>query len=231
MRSGIKGKILIVDDDTHIQDVLKFALEKAEFRTDLAMNGVEACSKALTEHYDLIVLDITMPEMDGLEVCRKLRQHLSTPILFLSSRDEEIDRIVGLELGGDDYLTKPFSPRELVLRVQTILRRSKPRSDDSRPVLARGKLKLAQESYQVSWEDKSVRLTATEFNILSVLFGYPNKVFSRDEILNRVYSDSVVSDRTVDSHVRRIRQKLAAIGGENIIESLHGLGYKLGDCK
>ena len=224
-------KILIVDDDPHIREVLRFALEKAGFTVREAVNGAQALERHAAERPDLIVLDILMPEMDGTEVCRRLRRDHATPIVFLSSRDDEVDRILGLELGGDDYVTKPFSPRELVARVKAVLRRGQPAAnEEASNVMTHGRLKLDGERFKVWWAETEVVLTVTEFGILRTLLRRPGKVFSREELINAAYDfHNVVSDRTVDSHVRRLRAKLAAAGAD-VVETVHGVGYKLGDC-
>ena len=182
---------------------------------------------------DLIVLDISMPEMDGLEVCRELRRNSEIPILFLSSRDEEVDRVLGLELGGDDYLTKPFSPRELVARVKNILKRAAPPVLKGPPVRLwrRGAVRADLEAYTVYWDDTAVPLTLTEFLILTTMLRRPEKVHGRDDLMDAVYDEVTVSDRTIDSHIRRIRQKFADVGGAHVIETMHGIGYKLGACE
>jgi two-component system, OmpR family, response regulator len=229
----MQKNLLLVDDDPHILEVLRFALEKAGFRLEQAAHGREALDKAARTAFDLVVLDITMPEMDGLEVCRQLRKTSEVPILFLSSRDEEIDRIVGFEIGGDDYVTKPFSPRELVARVQAILKRASGKQPSGEPVkaLSKGALRADPECYVAYWDVNEVTLTATEFMLLAALLTHPNKVYSRDELMDKVYDDITVSDRTIDSHIRRIRQKLADAGGRDVIETVHGIGYKLGSCE
>ncbi|QSQ15927.1 response regulator transcription factor [Myxococcus landrumensis] len=222
--------ILIVDDDPHLRDIVRFALEQGGFRVEEAADGQAAVNQVRRAPPALIVLDIMMPEMDGLEVCREVRRSHELPIVFLSSRDDEVDRILGLELGGDDYLTKPFSPRELVARVKAVLRRARPTTPkappDARPPLSRGPLKLDEELFRAWWAEKEVVLTVTEFHLLAALLRVPGKVFTRDEMMTRVYDDGVVSERTIDSHVRRVRQKFAAAGGE-VIETVHGLGYRL----
>jgi two-component system OmpR family response regulator len=196
-----------------------------------ASNGIEALSEVQARKPDCIVLDITMPDMDGLEVCRQLRKTSEVPILFLSSRDDEIDRILGLELGGDDYVTKPFSPRELVARVNAILKRTMSKPEAGKKELAKGFLRLDTERYSAIWNDKAIVLTATEFMLLATLLSRPEKVYNRDELMDGAYEGITVSDRTIDSHIRRIRQKLADAGAANIIETLHGIGYKLGSCQ
>ena len=175
-----------------------------------------------------------MPEMDGLEVCRELRKLSEVPILFLSSRDDEIDRILGLEIGGDDYVTKPFSPRELVARINAILKRtqhSPPKQTDD-DAISRGKLQLISQQHKVSWDQQLISLTATEFAILLLLARSPNRVYNRDHIMQSAYDSNVyVSDRTIDSHIRHIRQKFAECGCTSIIETVHGVGYKLAPCQ
>ena len=226
-------RILVVDDDPHIREVVCFALRKAGFETNEARDGIDALVRFDRFKPDLLVLDIMMPELDGTEVCRQLRQRHSTPIVFLSSKDEEIDRILGLELGGDDYLTKPFSPRELVARVKAVLRRGIER--DAEPVngaeiLQHGQVRLDPNQYRAYWGSTEVVLTATEFGILRTLLSWPGKVFTRDELMNGAYdANRVVSDRTIDSHVRRLRHKFEQVGGAPL-ETMHGVGYKLGDC-
>ncbi len=224
-------KILIVDDDPHIREVLRFALEKDGFSVGEAANGAQALERHAAERPDLIVLDILMPEMDGTEVCRRLRRDHATPIVFLSSRDDEVDRILGLELGGDDYVTKPFSPRELVARVRAVLRRGTSAvTEGDSPVLTHGRLRLDAERFKVWWAETEVTLTVTEFGILRTLLRRPGKVYSREELIGAAYDfHNVVSDRTVDSHVRRLRAKLAAAGADPV-ETVHGVGYKLGNC-
>lgn len=224
--------ILIADDDPHIREVLQFALEKAGFAVAIASHGKEALDYARTHAVDCLVLDITMPEMDGLEVCRQLRKQSEVPILFLSSRDEEIDRIIGLEIGGDDYVTKPFSPRELVARVQAILKRASPAASATKQsILEKGNLRIDQTRYVAVWQEKDIPLTATEFALLATLFKHPQKVFTRDELMDHCYEGVVVSDRTIDSHIRRIRQKFSDANAASIIETLHSIGYKAGPCQ
>ena len=233
---GARNTILIVDDDPHIREVVRFALSKAGLTVIEASDGAEALRRFADASPDLIVLDILMPEMDGTDVCRQIRALSSIPIIFLSSRDDEIDRIVGLELGGDDYMIKPFSPRELVARVRAVLRRTKAAQRASSAAqeartTEHGQLKLDLDRFQAFWGDSEVVLTVTEFGLLRTLMGYPGKVFSRDELMDGAYSyDNIVTDRTIDSHVRRLRRKFAAVGGEPI-ETVHGVGYKLGACR
>jgi two-component system OmpR family response regulator len=231
MESPNRGAaVLVVDDDPHLREVVRFALAQAGFVVTEAADGNQALTAIERAVPDLIVLDVMMPGMDGLEVCKQVRKSHAVPIVFLSSRDDEVDRILGLELGGDDYLSKPFSPRELVARVKAVLRRGRTpvSSSDAPQSLQRGRLKLDLEQWRAFWDEREVTLTVTEFNLLAALLRAPSKAFTREELVTRAYEDAVVSDRTVDSHIRRIRQKFSAVGGE-VIETVHGLGYRLGD--
>jgi two-component system OmpR family response regulator len=227
-------RILVADDDPHIREVICFALEKADMKTTAVADGAAALREFDRRAPDLVVLDIGMPEMDGLEVCRRLRRTSDVPILFLSARDEEIDRVLGLEMGGDDYVTKPFSPRELVARVNVILRRlrsaaaSEPANDR---MLAHGRLALDPARHAASFGGAALALTALEFGILKTLLARPAHVLSRDAIMASAYAANIhVADRTVDSHIRNIRAKLASAGCADAIDTVHGVGFRLGKC-
>jgi two-component system OmpR family response regulator len=225
-------RILVVDDDPHIRDIICFALGKAGMSALVAQDGVQALERFGGKPPDLVVLDIGMPEMDGLEVCRRIRKVSDVPILFLSARDEEIDRVLGLEIGGDDYVTKPFSPRELVARIHAILKRSRTPQSPRPATLSQGGLRLDPDSHAVTWADAPETLTAIEFAILQTLLARPQSVFSRDQILDATRGGAVhVSDRTIDSHVRNIRAKLAGAGCAQSIETVHGVGFRLGRCE
>ena len=227
--------ILVVDDDPHIREVISFALEKAGMSVAIAENGQQALDLFTATPSDLIVLDINMPEMDGLACCREIRKQSEVPILFLSSRDDEIDRILGLEIGGDDYVTKPFSPRELVARINAILKRTQAQQVTEAPndsCLSHGLLSMNTEQHAVCWNEESIHLTATEFAILVQFMQQPARVFTRDSIMSSAYQFNIhVSDRTIDSHIRHIRSKLAAVGCKSVIETLHSVGYKLAPCE
>ena len=224
--------ILVVDDDPHIRDVVRFAFEKSGMAISIAQDGKEALAQFDRNVHDLIVLDIGMPEMDGLEVCRQIRKNADTPILFLSARDEEIDRILGLEIGGDDYVTKPFSPRELVARVNAILRRTRSAPPAEAKAMTHGRLAIDCDARTASILDTPVSLTALEFSILRTLLARPGFVFTRELILDAAYAGNIhVADRTIDSHVRNIRAKMAAAGCDSVIETVHGVGFKLGRCE
>ena len=225
--------ILVVDDDPHIRDVVRFAFEKTGMLISTAPDGKEALRQFDRNVHELVVLDIGMPEMDGLEVCRQIRKISDTPILFLSARDEEIDRILGLEIGGDDYVTKPFSPRELVARVNAILRRARNASAPAATkAMSHGGLAIDPDARTAAFLGTPVSLTALEFDILRTLLARPGFVFTRELILDAAYAGNIhVADRTIDSHVRNIRAKMAAAGCESVIETVHGVGFKLGRCE
>ena len=227
------SQVLVVDDDPHIRQLLVFALEKAGLSAREASDG-EAALEAVERHApDLVVLDINMPKLDGLEVCRRLRAKGDLPILFLSSRDDEIDRVLGIELGGDDYVVKPFSPREVVARVQAILRRARGPAAKAEIVggLSHGRLRLDPDSWIARWGDVEAALTVTEFGILRILLGAPARVFSRDAIIDRLHGPGfAITDRTIDSHVRNLRGKFAALGAHDVVETRPGVGYRLGPC-
>ncbi len=226
-------KVLVVDDDPHIVDVIGFALQKAGHQFSTAMDGAEAIEVFTSQSPDLIVLDVGLPEMDGLEVCRQIRKISEIPILFLSARDEEIDRILGLEIGGDDYITKPFSPRELMARIGVILRRSNATATQTAKAdqLNKGELVLDTEHRSAEFANHPLSLTTLEFEILKTLLARPRMAFSREQILTAAYPDNLnVSDRTIDSHIRNIRAKLREVGCDNAIETVHGIGFRLGNC-
>ncbi|MGO7989155.1 response regulator [Rhizobium leguminosarum] len=224
-------RILVVDDEPHIRDVICFALERAGLASMAARNGTEAMTAFRRGNIDLIILDIGMPDMDGLEVCRQIRKTSGLPILFLSARDEEIDRVLGLEIGGDDYVTKPFSPRELVARVKAILKRSSNEAGPDRryATLVAGELSLDRRGRTVMFNESTIAMTALEFAILDALLSRPDMVFSREQLIEAAYgAGTYVADRTIDSHIRNIRAKFLAAGGSAIIATVHGIGFKLG---
>jgi len=225
--------ILIADDDPHIRQLLAFAFAKAGLDTIEADDGEAVLDLVDRQHVDLVVLDINMPRMDGLETCRRLRAAGDLPILFLSSRDDEIDRVLGIELGADDYVVKPFSPREVVARSMAILRRASarpPETDEGRRI-EHGRLALDVDGWRATWAGTEIALTVTEFSILRTLAVMPAKVFSRDAIIDRLHGPGfAVTDRTIDSHIRNLRGKFAGIGATDVIETRAGVGYRIGSC-
>lgn len=241
--------ILVVDDEERIRQVLQYALQKEGFSVTAVADGASAVAAALSGGIDLAVLDVMLPDIDGLEVCRRIRQHSRIPILFLSAKGEEIDRIVGLELGGDDYLTKPFSPRELIARVRVIFRRMQefqqspppsPASSPSQPsqppqppenrkhLLQHGPIQLDIERHEARCDGQLIALTATEFGMLSALMERPGVVLSRGQLMQRAYRyDHFITERTIDTHIRRIRAKFRTACGTDPITTVHGVGYKI----
>ena len=221
--------ILIVDDEARIREVVEYALKKEGFTVTAAESGADALDAFQKGGVDLVVLDVTLPDLDGLEVCRRIRKSSRVPILFLSARGEEIDRIIGLELGGDDYLTKPFSPRELVARVRAVFRRveDKEPAPEARPsVLTYRGIALDAERHEVRYAGQSIDLTPTEFGVLGALLERPGVVLSRGQLMQRAYRyDNLITERTIDTHVRRIRAKFRGAGGDPIT-TVHGIGYK-----
>ncbi len=219
--------ILVVDDESNIRDVVCFALRKADFTTVEAVDGAQAIELFQQVHPDLVILDVVMPERDGFDVCRELRRDNDTPIVFLTSRDEEVDRIIGFELGGDDYVTKPFSPRELVARVKAVLRRGVSEVDLSTDVFRFANITVDTSRHTVLVESREITLTATEFAMLRTLIEHPGNVYSREQLMQHAYElQRVVSDRTIDSHIRRLRKKLRDAGAD-VIKTVHGVGFRL----
>jgi two-component system OmpR family response regulator len=224
-------KILIADDDPEIRTVLTVALERAGFRVVATADGQAALREARRTSPALVVLDVGMPELDGLEVCRRLRADGAVPILFLTARDDEVDRILGLELGADDYMTKPFSPRELVARIRAILRRAGPGAPAETAALHHGLLSLDPARHFCAVGEASVPLTATEMALLARLMRHPGMVLPRPELTDQLYGAAEVSDRTLDSHLRNLRRKLTEAGLPDAVETLHGVGLRLGPCR
>ena len=218
-------RILVADDEKNIREVIAYALEGVGFEVHCVSDGQQALVSLRQRPADLLVLDVLMPEMDGLSVCREIRRESDLPIIFLSSRGEEADRVGGLELGADDYVTKPFSPRELVSRVRAVLRRFG-RSEDSK-VLCFGEMQLDADAFELRVEQQRVDMTPTEFRILLALVGKRGRVFTRSQLIKVAYQgEHFVSERTVDTHIRRIRAKLRPWHCDPI-ETVHGLGYKV----
>ncbi len=222
-------KILLIEDDPQLRTLVSVAMERAGHIVLTAVNGQAGLDSARRDGPDFVILDIGLPEMDGLEVCRRLRATSSVPILFLTARDDEIDRILGLELGADDYVTKPFSPRELVARVAAIARRYRGVASDRR--LSRGRLRLDPGAHACAFGEVSIALTGTEFQILEALVQKSNEMCARPDLIAAVWgARSQVSDRTLDSHLRNLRRKLGEAGCTDAIETVHGVGIRLGAC-
>jgi two-component system OmpR family response regulator len=224
-------RVLVVEDETSISEPLASHLTREGFEPEVAGTLAAAREAISRDEPDVILLDVMLPDGDGRDFCRDVRAHSDVPIVMLTARGEEVDRIVGLELGGDDYVGKPFSPRELVARVRACLRRAAAPPPEQPTMLRHGRLALDTEQYKAFWDDQELVLTLTEFGILRTLLTRPGKICSRDHLMDQAYElHKVVSDRTIDSHVRRVRSKFAAIGADPI-ETVHGIGYKLGLCQ
>jgi two-component system OmpR family response regulator len=222
------AKILVVDDDPGIRDLVSMALVDAGFEVATAANGRLGWEAFQTSTPDLVVLDLLMPELDGLELCRQIRKMRATPIVMLTSRDEEMDVLLGLETGADDYITKPFSVRELIARIRAALRRVVlDKGGDTTSCLV-GHLLVDRGRREVRIKDIRVEVTATEFELLWTFVRHPNRAFSRDELIDRVYGNEVhVTDRTIDTFVKRTRAKLRAIDPEfDEIETVRSVGYR-----
>jgi two-component system, OmpR family, response regulator ResD len=226
--------ILVVDDEDRIRRLLKMYLEREGYHIEEAENGNEALEKALEKDYDLILLDVMMPEKDGMEVCKELRDHKTTPIIMLTAKGEEINRVQGFEMGTDDYIVKPFSPREVVLRVKALLRRSSKtmvvQTDTStKDVLVFAHLTIDNDAHRVTADGKEVGLTPKEYELLYFLAKSPDKVFDREQLLKEVWHYEFFGDlRTVDTHVKRLREKLNKVSetAARMIVTVWGVGYK-----
>lgn len=222
-----KEKILIVEDEKNIAKLIRYNLEKSDYDCTVARTGEDALSILEKQHFNLIILDIMLPEMDGFEVCRNIKQVpgiKNIPIIMLTAKSEEVDRIVGLELGADDYITKPFSPRELILRIKAILKRGKA-EDQKKEVLISGDIEINIPKHKVIVRQREIALTNMEFKLLFTLMERQGRVQDRDRLLSDVWEiDSMVDTRTVDTHVKRLREKLGRSGC--MIETVRGMGYK-----
>jgi len=222
-------KILVVDDEEHIIELVELYLEKEGYRVTSALDGDAAVEKFLSEKPDLLVLDIMLPGKDGLEVLREIRKTSQVPVIMLTARESEVDKVVGLELGADDYLTKPFSPRELVARVKAVLRRSKPPAEEAEELLERRCLTMDSRRRRVEVDGVGeVELTAKEFDLLHVLASNPGIVLTRDRLMEKVWGYEYVGDtRTVDVYIRHLREKLADNAeSPRFIETVRGVGYR-----
>ncbi|UCZ54725.1 response regulator transcription factor [Bacillus shivajii] len=228
------AKILVVDDEDRIRRLLKMYLEREEYEVDDAENGEIALKLALENDYDLILLDLMMPGMDGIEVCEELRKQKATPVIMLTAKGEEANRVQGFEAGTDDYIVKPFSPREVVLRVKALLRRSSSTKflqteTTTKDVLVFPHLTIDNDAHRVTADEQFINLTPKEYELLHYLAQAPDKVFSREQLLKDVWNYEFFGDlRTVDTHIKRLREKLSKVSPEaaNMISTVWGVGYK-----
>jgi two-component system alkaline phosphatase synthesis response regulator PhoP len=219
--------VLVVDDEANIRDLCRMYFEGSGFRVHTAGDGRDALEQAAADPPGLIVLDLMLPELDGFDVCRQLRAQSDVPIIMLTARDDDVDKIVGLELGADDYLTKPFNPRELVARAKAILRRSKPASDVDKTAIMLGDVRIDPARHEVTVGGVAVGLRAREFDLLQALAARHGMVFTREQLLDQVWGyDFYGQTRTVDVHIAQLRKRLATSSSVRI-ETITGVGYKL----
>ena len=225
------ARILVVDDEPDLLELVRVNLCQAGFEVETAETGAQGLALARGQRPDLLVLDVMLPDLAGTEVCRQIRGDealAGLPILMLTAKAEEVDRVVGFELGVDDYVTKPFSPRELALRVQAILRRSREAGGEAAEVLRRAAVELDPERHRCAVDGVAVELTAKEFQLLATLMRRPGRVFSREQLLDRVWGTDInVTLRTIDTHMKRLREKLGAHA--DCIETVRGVGYRFSD--
>jgi len=218
----MNGTILIVEDEPKLAALQRDYLEQAGFLVQCLDNGLDVVPWIHHHAIDLVLLDLMLPGRDGLEVCKEIRSFSLVPIIMVTARIEEIDRLLGLELGADDYICKPFSPREVVARVRAVLRRSQPAAPAPKSGLV-----LDEAGYQASFLGRDLPLTAVEFRLLAILAEHPGRIFSRSQLMDRIYPDRrVVTDRTIDSHIKKLRKKLAEVEAEELIGSVYGVGYR-----
>jgi two-component system response regulator ChvI len=240
MLSGLlyhMARIALVDDDRNILTSVKMTLEGEGFEIDTYSDGQSALEAFYRKQPDIVVLDIKMPRMDGMDLLQKMRPKISSPVIFLTSKDEEIDEVLGLRMGADDYIKKPFSQRLLVARIRALLRRQAQFSDSlvvgekGRHLLERGALTMDPMRHAVTWKDSEISLTVTEFVLLQALAQRPGFVKSRDQLMDVAYDDQIyVDDRTIDSHIKRLRKKMRAVDSQfSCIETLYGIGYRYSD--
>jgi two-component system response regulator RegX3 len=232
--SGTTARLLVVDDEESIVEFVSYNLKKEGYEVLTASDGDEALSIAAAHDLDLVVLDIMLPGADGFEVCKQLRETSDVPVLFLSARDTELDKVVGLELGGDDYLTKPFGVRELQARVKALLRRSSASRKQTPEATPAERMEVAgitldEAAHAATHGDDAIDLTPREFELLACLMRHPGQVLSRDQLLRQAWGwEFVVETKTVDTHVKRLRDKLADAGVDPaIVETVRGYGYRL----
>jgi len=217
--------ILVVDDEPKVARLARDYLEKNGFRVLTAGDGQSALIAARREKPDLIILDLMLPNMDGREVCRILRRESDVPIIMLTALSEEIDQVTGLEIGADDYITKPFSPRALVARARALLRRT--HGDIKAPSIIRiGGLELDPDKYVVTFNDSPLKLTPNEFKLLQILAGRPGQTLTREQLLDDLHGAASSMDRSVDSHIKNLRKKLETASGKTMIETIYGIGYR-----
>lgn len=231
MEENNEQRILVVDDEQSITDFVSFNLSKEGYKVDVAHDGNDAVEMATQAEYDLIILDVMLPGIDGYEVCRRIRAKSNVPVLFLSARDTELDKVVGLELGGDDYLAKPFGIRELLARVHALLRRAPQENEkaaEGARVLDVSGIHLDEAGHRATFDGKDIDLTPREFELLVTLMSHAGTVLGREQLLREAWDwQYVVETKTVDTHIKRLRDKLSSVGlSPSVIETVRGYGYR-----
>lgn len=225
-------KVLLVEDEKIMAKNIVFFLEQEGYQVDVAYDGLEGREKLQTHYYDILLLDWTLPGMDGLELCRLIRKQSSIPIIMITAKEELVDKVVGLEVGADDYLTKPFHQRELLARIKALLRRSQAQHVDNNNTTVWNGLTLDKDKLNLHYKDQSVSLTATEFKLLDLFLQHPLNVFTREYLFEAVWGVSEgYSDRTVDVNISRLRKKIADLSGMKVLQAIRGIGYKFGDAE
>lgn len=223
----MKHKILVVDDDTNICELLRLYLEKEQFETIVANDGEQAVESALKHNPDLILLDIMLPKLDGWQVCREIRKTMDTPIIMITAKGETFDKILGLELGADDYVTKPFDAKEVIARVKAVLRRSSDKEKNTNKEVTYDKLKINLTNYELYVDGKQIDTPPKELELIYHLASNPNRVYTRNQLLDEVWGFDYYGDsRTVDVHVKRLREKLENVSDEWSLETVWSVGYK-----
>lgn len=223
------ARILIVDDEPSITEFVSYAMQKEGYETDVASDGETALKMLEEKHYDLFVLDIMLPGIDGYDLCRRIRAKMDTPILFLSARDSELNKVVGLELGADDYLAKPFGVRELMARTRALLRRSQPNDSlSSASEICAGGITLDEDAHTANGNKGPIDLTPREFELLACLMRNAGKVVSREDLLHDAWGwEFITETKTVDTHIKRLRDKIEAAGYDpKLVETVRGYGYR-----
>lgn len=222
------ARILIVDDEPSITEFVSYAMQKEGYLTEIASDGEEALRKIEQQHFDLFILDIMLPGIDGYELCRRIRTKMSTPILFLSARDTELNKVVGLELGADDYLAKPFGVRELLARTRALLRRSQGNEMVSGNEISAGGITLNEDTHVAQGDKGAIDLTPREFELLACLMRNAGKVVSREDLLHDAWNwEFITETKTVDAHIKRLRDKIESAGYDpKLVETVRGYGYR-----
>ncbi len=222
------ARILIVDDEPSITEFVSYAMQKEGYQTEIASDGEEALRKIEQQHFDLFILDIMLPGIDGYELCRRIRTKMSTPILFLSARDTELNKVVGLELGADDYLAKPFGVRELLARTRALLRRSQGNEMVSGNEISAGGITLNEDTHVAQGDKGAIDLTPREFELLACLMRNAGKVVSREDLLHDAWNwEFITETKTVDTHIKRLRDKIESAGYDpKLVETVRGYGYR-----